>query len=498
VKTIVQILGFLGKSVNIKNLENVQINHIYQDHRLCHSHDLFIALSGHTTGGHLYIEEAQQKPVAFIIVENMDKINTDILHRQIIEISDIRKKLPELANWFYDYPSNKATIFAVTGTNGKTSISHFIAQILTKMHNKTAVMGTLGNGIYPNTKPSSHTTLNVLELQSHLATYCNQSVKNIVMEASSHAIDQNRIAGTHINIAVFTHLSADHLDYHGNMENYFNVKSRLFEHPGLKCAVINQDDYYGLRLCKKLRGKQGLNLYCYSIEDENADCFIAIKNIETNTIEVTIFWQKTYIGEVRLPIIGVFNVSNIAAAITACIAEGYAVQKIVPILSKLSPVPGRMETISISGKPVVIIDYAHNADSLEKLLKSIQASAKNKIICVFGCGGNRDTEKRPVMARVTEKYADFCIVTEDNNRNEPFSEIAKAIVAGFSKSYRNFTVIANRKQAIKQALDYANMGDIVVLAGKGHERYLDHQGYREYFNEREIVEKYWHSLSLSK
>lgn len=497
-KTIVQILGFLGQSVNIKNIENVQINHIYQDHRLCDSHDLFIALSGHTTDGHRYVQQAQQKPVAFIIVENMDKVNMDILHHRIIEISNIRKKLAELANWFYDYPSNKATIFAVTGTNGKTSLSHFIAQILTKMHHKIAVMGTLGNGIYPHTKPSSHTTLDVLALQSHLATYCNQGVKNIVMEASSHAIDQNRIAGIDINTAIFTHLSSDHLDYHDNMENYFKVKSRLFDHPGLKCAVINQDDDYGRRLCKKLCGRQGINLYCYSIEDENADCFMAIKNIEINAIEVTIFWQKTHIGEVRLPVIGVFNVSNIAAAITACIAEGYAVQKIVSILSMLSSVPGRMESISMPGRPTVIIDYAHNADALEKLLKSIQPSAKNKIICVFGCGGNRDTEKRPVMAQVAEIYANFCIITEDNNRNELFNDIAKAIVAGFSKSYSGFTVIANREQAIKQALDYADMGDIVVLAGKGYERYLDHQGYREYFNEREIVEKYWHSLSLSK
>ena len=487
-KTIVQILDFLGKPVNIKNIE---ISNIYQDHRLCDSSDLFIALSGKTTDGHHYIEQAKHKSVAFIIVEDIRKINSDINHNQIIEISDIRKKLPDLANWFYDYPSNQATIFAITGTNGKTSISHFIAQILTKMNYKAAVLGTVGNGIYPDIEPSSHTTLGILQLQSYLATYGKKSVKNIAIEVSSHAIDQNRIAGVNIDTAIFTHLSTDHLDYHGSVEAYFNVKSRLFDHPSIQRAIINQDDYYAQKLYKKLLQKQAISLYRYSTEDKDADCFIAIKNIEINGIVIRLFWQQTYIGEVMLPLLGLFNVSNIAAAITALVATGYQIEKIIPTLSILSPVPGRVEKIVMPGKPTVIIDFAHNADSLTKLLQSIQAHAKNRIICVFGCGGNRDTTKRPLMAKAAQKYADFCIITEDNNRNEPFNNIANAIVSGFEKHYGNFTVIANRQQAIEQALSYANSSDTIVLAGKGHECYLDKQGHREYFNERAVVEKYW-------
>ena len=495
-KTIIQILDFLGKSVNIKKYENIKIHNIYQDHRICNSYDVFIALKGKTLDGHSYIQQAIQKSVAFIIVEDINKVSVDITLYRIIEVRDIRQRLPQLASWFYDHPSNNVTVFAVTGTNGKTSVTHFIAQILTVMHYKTAILGTLGNGIYPKIEKSSHTTVDILKLQSYLATYSKQNVKFFAIEVSSHAIDQNRIIGININTAIFTQLSHDHLDYHGNIENYFNIKSRLFNYPNIKSAVINQDDYYGKILYKKLKNKRNINLYSYSIKNKKADCFIKIKNTTTKNILIQIFWKQIYIDQVLLPLIGIFNVSNIAAAITTLIIQqGYNLKKIISILTKISPITGRMEIISMHEKPTVVIDYAHNSDSLKKLLQYalILKNTNSKIIIVFGCGGNRDKIKRQLMAKVAEKYANFCIITEDNNRYENFGNIAQSIITGFSRFYKNYHIIPDRKKAIKYALHHTNNNDIIILSGKGHEHYLDHKGQREYFNEKEIVKQYWDS-----
>lgn len=486
-KTLSEILAFL--KYPCQHIEEKSIRAIYQDHRKCRENDIFIALSGKHHDGHHYIAKAEAKGVSLIIAEDLTRLPQRHPTNNVVEITNIREKLSELANWFYDAPSTKCPLFAVTGTNGKTSVSHFIAQILSAF-SQTGVLGTVGNGIYPTLIESTHTTLDNLSLQALLNRYIHEGARNIVIEASSHALAQKRLDKIAIDTAIFTNLDTDHLDYHGSMQAYFKAKISLFNMSGLQRGVINIDNEYGKTLYQKLQKHTALpSCLSYSVKDKNADCCFEMLMLKSTGIKVNIYWQKQFITCMYLPIIGRFNVSNIAASFAAVVASGYPIHQVLKALKTLKNVEGRLEHLSFARQPLVVIDYAHTPDALENVLRAVKAQTTGKLICVFGCGGDRMHDKRAKMGEIAEKYADFSIVTEDNNRYENFAHIKADIVRGFKAESKRYTVIPNREKAISHALTYANEQDVILLAGKGHERYLEKNGKRHFFDERAIVKK---------
>ncbi|WP_119343273.1 UDP-N-acetylmuramoyl-L-alanyl-D-glutamate--2,6-diaminopimelate ligase [Facilibium subflavum] len=488
-KQLSQVIAFLNITLPVD--ADVIVNRIYQDQRLCGENDIFIALSGAVFDGHQYVRHAQAKGACLCIVEDIKRIDNTCDLSSVVEITDIRQRLSALADWFYQNPSQKLNITAVTGTNGKTTVSHYIAQLFCLLGEKTAILGTTGNGIYPKLETSSHTTLDNLQLQSHLSDYQNEAVKNVVMEASSHAIAQNRIAQLAIDTAVFTNLDEEHLDYHQTLENYFEAKAKLFEQPHLKNAVINIDDPYGQRLYDKLKKQGKLSLFCYSTIHKNADTFFYIKQYYPDAIAVDIFWQKHQVASLHLPVLGDFNISNIAAAFTSMMANDYPLMAVVEKLPELKGVPGRLELLKMANKALVVIDFAHTPDALQKVLKAMQNQLNGRLICVFGCGGDRQKTKRASMAAIAQKLADFCIVSEDNNRYESFESISADIIKGFDPQIKNYYIEPKREIAIEKAISMSEACDIILLAGKGHENYIDEKGQKRYFNEKEVVESIW-------
>ncbi|MBK2125421.1 UDP-N-acetylmuramoyl-L-alanyl-D-glutamate--2,6-diaminopimelate ligase [Fangia hongkongensis] len=470
-----------------KNHQDIVLHHLTQDSRLIAQNSIFIALKGEVYDGHQYVLDAFQNGALFAIVEDRNTLSQKIDQPYILELKTIKNELAAFAEWFYHYPSRALDIYAVTGTNGKSSIAHFIAGLFTTLEKKAAVLGTIGNGVYPLLQDSPLTTLDSIAINDWMAQFVKKEAYHLSLEASSHALDQRRLENIKIKTAIFTNLDVDHLDYHGSMDNYFYAKRSLFMMPSVEIAIINIDDDYGQKLYRLL-DKKKLTCFSYSIENKSADCFFEIVETIQLKHKVKVYWQKRYIGICLLSIPGKYNVSNIAASFAAMMANGYelAVEK----LEQLKSAKGRVELLEYRSKAAVVIDYAHTPDALENVLIALKERLSGKLICLFGCGGDRETSKREKMAMVAKRYADVCIVTEDNSRTEPFNSIVKDIQKGFSLD-DHYTVIEEREKAIYHALEIAESEDVVLLAGKGHETYLDKNNKRHYFDEREIVKAYY-------
>ena len=499
-KTISQIKSFLKQcklsellvcEENIRHNAYFLIENLSQDHCDITVGDAFIALKGKTHDGHQFVNEALQKGAKLIIVEDITQINVKEDRACVIELKQLRTCLAQLAYWFYGNSSNMQKVIAVTGTNGKTSICHFIAQILTRLSTKVGVLGTIGNGIFPELSTSALTTLDSIALQRSLRYFADNQVEVIAMEASSHAIDQNRIAKTNITTAVFSNLDIDHLDYHHTMEKYFAAKVKLFIMSSVKSCIINKDDVYGKRLSQILQAESAKQIISYSLTDKNADYYMPIKKILPTGFEVEIHWQQQCQDNIVIPVLGIYNLSNIAAAISTLLVNAYSFVALVEALPKLQNATGRLEQLVVEHKPLVVIDYAHTADALEKALKALRSQTNGKLYCVFGCGGARDHGKRPLMAKAVQAYADFCVITEDNSRTDSIKDIVKDILSGFDSKYTKFVVIEDRKEAIEYVLSRAQKTDVILLAGKGHETYLDKDNQKIYFDERQVVRNFW-------
>ncbi|ALB01469.1 UDP-N-acetylmuramoylalanyl-D-glutamate--2,6-diaminopimelate ligase [Francisella persica ATCC VR-331] len=496
-----QILEFLG----IKALDdkNILIQSLYLDSRKCDDKSVFIALKGQITDGNKYIANVLAKGVRLVLSDNPKLANGE----NIFFVDNLKDRLSELAKWFYDYrkPQN---IIGITGTNGKTSISNYIAQFLDLSSQKTLLLGTNGNGIYPVLKESTHTTLDVLSLyevifrfnssdkvipclasQSTPSYFSNLSdhegeLRNLVMEVSSHSLDQKRVAGLDFDIAVFSNLSHDHLDYHKTMDNYFEAKAKLFKFKSLKKAVINIDDEYGQKFCE----------ICYcdvitvSLKSKNADVYISVKNIHNMQISFDLYISQKHIGTYQTSLVGEFNLMNLGLSLGALYSY-IAREQLLASIASIKPVKGRIEVIELDNSTKVIIDYAHTPGALEKVLQTLKQYSKSNLWCIFGCGGDRDVTKRPKMAQIAERYANKIVVTEDNNRFENIENIFSDIKKGFNNP-ENHIFITSREKAIKYSIENTSQGDIILLAGKGHECYLDKNGVKEHFDERDIVTKY--------
>ena len=464
-------LNLLLKGFRNELSSDILIRGLQTDSRKVRKGDLFIVYTGTYTDTDVgnYIKEAIDKRAAAVFFDPYNckfSIKSSV---PLIPILCLQNRVGEIAARFYGHPAKGLKIIGVTGTNGKTSCTHFIAQLLQSQGTPCAVVGTIGYGFLGSLTKTNHTTPDPLQLQQVFVQMRKEGAKALAMEVSSHALDQHRISGVQFDIAVFTQLSRDHLDYHGNMENYARAKELLFQQIGLNYGVVNCDDEFGRHLIAKYHKK--LVLIGYSVKEIKNDLvpLIIATTIKTLTQGFSVTVQTPWgNGTLTTPLFGGFNISNLLAVLGVLGLSGIPLEKVLLELSKLKNVPGRMQLVKGRRGLQVVVDYAHTPDALEKALMSLREHCRGQLICIFGCGGDRDRGKRPQMGAVAERYADQVIVTNDNPRSESPLEIIQDIQAGF-KNLQSVVVKTDRASAIHYAVQKATLGDIVLVAGKGHE-----------------------------
>ena len=455
---------------------SIQVQRICADSREVKPGDLFIAVGGIAADRATFVRQAlnQGAIAALVDAEEWSEICAAIDHTHtahIVPVLQLQQYLGVLAAKFYNTPCQYLRMIGVTGTNGKTSISQFVARLVQQNNQSCATIGTLGHGFGDHLVASNLTTPGAIALQEILASLVQQGAKQVVMEVSSHSLIQQRVAAIPFEIAIFTNLTRDHLDYHGSMENYYRAKRLLFLTPYLKYAIINVDDLYGRRLLKELAPK--LTCYAYSLEKSCPDIptvWASQLNFHSRGFSAHIDspWGS---GELHSQLLGRFNLSNLLAALTTvCVLLQLPLETALQQLTQLPNVCGRMHCLGGGKLPVVVIDYAHTPDALEKALIALREHCRGSLWCVFGCGGNRDAGKRPLMATVAETFADHIIVTDDNPRLEEPEQIITEIYRGFRHPER-VQKIHDRSCAIAIAINQAQAGDVVLIAGKGHETY---------------------------
>ncbi|WP_138493221.1 UDP-N-acetylmuramoyl-L-alanyl-D-glutamate--2,6-diaminopimelate ligase [Paenibacillus pinistramenti] len=448
--------------------QNIQI-----DSRKVAPGDLFICLPGHTVDGHDYADQAEAKGAAALVVEK--HLPGSRLPQLLVK--DSRLAMAVLANVYYQFPSQKLKVIGITGTNGKTTTSYLIESILEYAGKKTGLIGTIQRRVNGAAYPMSGTTPEALDLQSYLHEMVDSGTDYCVMEVSSHALEQGRVKGTEFRTAIFTNLTQDHLDYHHTMEEYRAAKGLFFSRLGngyaaqekdRKYAVLNADDEASVYFSKLTAAE----VLTYGVE-RSAD-------VRASAIQVTAagtkFHVETFAGQtdITLQMVGKFNVYNALAAITAALLEGISLETIKASLEAVKGVDGRVEAVNEGQPYAVIVDYAHTPDGLENVLKTVKEFAEGRIITVFGCGGDRDKTKRPLMGRIAAQYSDYMVITSDNPRTEDPEAILKDIEAGLKDQQTpdsRYELMEDRREAIHKAIEMASPGDVVLIAGKGHETY---------------------------
>ena len=479
-RTLIDNIDYI-ELVNIEGFYT-EIEGISYNSKKTQHDDLFVCLTGEHVDGHEYAEEAVTNGACLCIVER--RLNLDI--PQIV-VADTTATIAQIADLFYSSPSKKLNLIGVTGTNGKTTVTHLIQKLYEAENKKCALIGTLGNKMSSDDTyhDAKHTTPQAPELQKLFYDINEKDIKNVVMEVSSHALAQHRVDYCSFNGAVLTNLTQDHLDFHITMNNYFKAKAKLFD--GLcsdDFAVINNDDEYAEKFKEVINPKA--KLYTYAI---NKDADVKAENISFDNQGASFTCNikgKKY--DVKLIMNGMFSIYNVMAALTTALALDFDIENSIKTLESVSGVAGRFEVVI--NKPTVIVDYAHTPDGLENVLKAAReiTSENGSLICIFGCGGDRDATKRPKMGAIAERLADKVIVTSDNPRSEDPQQIITDILAGF-KSVSNVIVEPDRELAIKEAYKLANAKDVVIVAGKGHEDYqiLAHETI--HFDDREKVKE---------
>jgi UDP-N-acetylmuramoyl-L-alanyl-D-glutamate--2,6-diaminopimelate ligase len=460
---------------------NQSIHNLTLDSRQVLPGDVFLALAGTQTHGQRYIDAALQRG-AIAVLKEAPSAPVEWLTNQIpcISIPNLTQQVGILAARFYHDPSHDMTVIGVTGTNGKTSVSHFVAQIL-DIFNPCGLIGTLGYGRYQALALAQHTTPNAIVLQALFAQFREQAIRQVVMEVSSHALVQGRVNGIAFDCAVFTNLTRDHLDYHQTMTAYGEAKQLLFHLPNLKTAILNADDAFSQQILARL--PTAVTPITYSLRQSTASVYATIKKINLEGYQLVVHtpWET---GEFAVPLLGEFNVSNLLAALTVLLTHGVSLTQMIPHLSTLQAVAGRMERLDYADGRTAVIDYAHTPDALQKVLQALRQHCCGKLWCVFGCGGNRDPGKRPLMGEVAQRFADSIVLTDDNPRFEEADAIIADIIRGCPSPT---AVIRDRKQAIHYALQNAQSGDIVLIAGKGHEDYQIIGDKRLAFSDKEVA-----------
>lgn len=442
---------------------------------------VFAAYPGETSDGRTYIAQAIAKGAEAVLWE-ADGFQWDpALTLPNAGVAGLKARLGEIAAQVYGEPSKKMHMVGITGTNGKTSVAHWTAQAMARLGRKTAILGTAGNGFPHALTPALNTTPDAIELQQRLANYLHQGATACAMEVSSHGLAQSRVNGTHFNIAVLTNLTRDHLDYHGGMDAYAAAKARLFNWPGLEWTVLNVDDAFGREL-EGLTRPARVASYGFT-----RGTVVGYKLALSQTglhMDVHTDWGN---AEIESPLLGRFNAANLLAVLTTLLVSGIALSDACAALAHSLPPPGRMQTLGGGARPLVIVDYAHTPDALEKVLATLREIAQTgRLICVFGCGGNRDSGKRPLMGRAAFEGADAIWVTSDNPRNEDPQAIIDEVLQGIPGEHRTEP---NRARAIFEAIGAARCGDVVLIAGKGHEDYQETGGERVPFSDVAVARK---------
>ena len=457
---------------------DVDIKNICADSRKVTDGDLFVAVNGVAVDGHKYIDTAIEKGAKVIVCQNLpSEIKEGITYVQVEDSADC---LGRLASAYYDYPSEKLIIIGVTGTNGKTTIATLLYELYKELGYKVGLLSTVCNYINGRPIPSTHTTPDALSLQKLLAEMAEERCYYVFMEVSSHAVDQKRIAGINFDGAIFTNITRDHLDYHKTFSNYIKAKQDFFTGlPIHAFALTNVDDKNG----KIITQNTSANVYSYSLE--------TYANFKGKVLEESMdgMLLKVDNNELYVRLIGHFNAYNMLAVYGVTKILRTPTEDVLVALSNLKPVNGRFECYRLKNGASAVIDYAHTPDALENVLNTVkQINKTGKTICVVGCGGNRDKGKRPMMAKIAVKMSDEVFFTADNPRDEEVKDIINDMLAGLTEDEKmNVTCIEDRKQAILKACNVAEKGDVVLIAGKGHETYQEIKGVKHHFDDKEII-----------
>ncbi|MDP4195729.1 MAG: UDP-N-acetylmuramoyl-L-alanyl-D-glutamate--2,6-diaminopimelate ligase [Bacteroidota bacterium] len=471
----------------VGEVERKDIESITYDSRKVKKNTLFVAISGFSTDGHKFILDAISKGATAVILENNNAIPEDIfIHRNVTKIlvQNSRQALADASNAFFKQPTNLLEVIGITGTKGKTTTSYFIKNILETEGKKSGLIGTIANYIGNKQIYTAMTTPESSDLNQLFADMLSEGCSHCVMEVSSHSLVLKRVSSIDFKTAVFTNLTSDHLDFHGTVEEYLKAKKILFDNLNSEAKVIyNADDENALKIISDTKAK------CFSYGTKSGSDFL-LSNISYDLSGTT--FDINYNGQLfklKTSLVGAFNASNAAAAFAFGLLSGYNADSVVKAIETTPQVPGRFETIEHKMKKV-IIDYSHTADSLEKALLAIHNIVKDSrpIYTVFGCGGNRDKTKRPVMGEIASRLSNKAFVTSDNPRFEDPMEIISDILKGINKP--NFEVIENREEAIKKAILNSEENAVILIAGKGHENYQEIKGVRNHFSDKETAEKY--------
>ena len=473
--------ALLAEFVDVSSCPATPITGLSLDSREVSVGDVFIALKGSQTSGAQYITQALEQGAVAILIDAGEKADDyGQLLVPVIAVPKLSEFVSDIAGAFYAHPSRQIKVTAVTGTNGKTTCAQLLANLFELLGEPAGCVGTVGYGTVANTAanqvaellPCSEvaasdilTTPDAVAMQRILAELRDAGSRRVVIEASSHGLAQRRVAGLQIDTAIFTNLSRDHLDYHGDLNRYAAAKSRLFAMSGLKHAVINLDDNVGRLILANL--DPAVDGITYSFENHTADIHCDRIELGASAIaaELVTPWGR---GRLTSPLLGKFNLANLLAVIGAAGMQGFKLDDILRAAAKLKAVPGRMEVVDPSARPLVVVDYAHTPDALDKVLRALRLQCSGKLWVVFGCGGDRDKGKRTEMGRVADQLADCVVVTSDNPRSESPEQIIQQVLLGIT---RKVLAVTDRRDAIRAAINAAAVDDIVLIAGKGHEAY---------------------------
>ncbi len=499
-------------SIDWKAIDALDIRKLVNDSRQVRPGDTFVAYPGETRDGRAYISQAIANGAAHVLWETGGFRWRRTWRVPNVGVKDLRRHAGEVASRIYRRPSARLWMIGVTGTNGKTTCSQWIAQALTQAGRRCAVIGTIGYGVRPPFKSMANTTPDALWLHAQLAAFARGGVQAVAMEVSSIGLDQHRLAGVEFDLALFTNLTRDHLDYHGTIRRYGAAKARLFAPKSLRRAVVNLDDDFGRRLARRIR-RPGLEVigYGFGRTPGARTARVAGSDLVAGPLGVS-FKVKTPWGRARVasPVLGRHNASNLLATLAVLLASGWKLRKAVAALAHLKPVSGRMQRLGGDTQPLVVVDYAHTPDALEHALTALReimprpqfnvqgsrfkgqnretwnlepGTWNPKLICVFGCGGERDRGKRPQMGRIAARLADRVIVTSDNPRGEDPRRIVSDILEGVRGVQEELAIIPDRGSAVRYAVASAQRGDVVLIAGKGHEDYQLIRGVKHRFSD---------------
>ena len=490
----VNLNDLLNGYITDDKFNDINLSGLSLDSRSIKNNELFIAVKGETVNGIEYINNAIEQGAAAVLWEADTSIDAIKLNWRktssnidvpIIAIENLSQLTGEIADRFYESPSKDIPVCGITGTNGKTSCADFIAQMMS-VDAPCGLIGTLGSGVYPEIKETGFTTPDAITCHKWLADIKSKNAKFAVMEVSSHALIQGRTNGIRFDSAVFTNLSHEHLDFHGDMESYAAAKSKLFKSVGLQNAIINIDDAVGRNIAENL--SESVQCTGYGLDEKfNPDVLGSEVKLDQNGLSMKISspWGE---GQLIAPVIGYFNASNLLAVLSVMLLQGIEFTESLKRLANIKSVAGRMQRFGGNSHPLVIVDFAHTPDALEQALTSLRQHTEHDLWCVFGCGGDRDKGKRPLMGAIAEDKADYVVLTNDNPRNEVALNIIDDIKKGMTGSTK-LSIEDDRKNAIHYAISNAKAGDVVLIAGKGHENYQIIGETKHPFNDAEEVQQ---------